>query len=99
MASVTRRQFLRTLDDLFSAIAIALQREDITRARPEDQDHVVRRALTRQRTLLIVDNLETVDDEQLLLFLRSCRLPPRPSSPPATASTRLRRPPDRYALA
>lgn len=67
---VNRRQPLRTLDDLFSAIAIALQREDITRARPEDQDQVVRRALTRQRTLLIVDNLETVDDEQLLLFLR-----------------------------
>lgn len=67
---VTRRQPLRTLDDLFSAIAIALQREDITRARPEDQDQIVRRALTRQRTMLIVDNLETVDDEQLLLFLR-----------------------------
>lgn len=65
-----RRQAMRTLDDIYTAIAVALQREDITRARSEGQDEIVRRVLTQQRTLLIVDNLETVDDENVLGFLR-----------------------------
>lgn len=65
-----RRQIMRTLDDIYTAIAVALQREDITRAQPEEQDEIVRRTLTQQRTLLIVDNLETVDDENVLAFLR-----------------------------
>lgn len=73
--TVVRRQSLRNLDDLYSVIAITLQREDITRARSEEQDETVREALTRQRTLLIVDNLETIDDEQLLLFLRELPAP------------------------
>lgn len=71
----TRRQVLRTLDDIYTAIAVALQREDITRARPEEQAEVVRQALTQQRTLLIVDNLETVDDEMVLSFLRELPAP------------------------
>jgi len=70
-----RSQVLRTLDDVYTAIAVALQREDITRARPEEQAEVVRNALTRQRTLLIVDNLETVDDEAVLAFLRELPAP------------------------
>lgn len=65
-----RRQVMRTLDDIYTAIAIALEREDITRASSEEQDEVVIQALTQQRTLLIVDNLETVDDENVLAFLR-----------------------------
>ena len=71
----TRRQILRTLDDIYNALAVGLQREDITRARKEEQDEVVRNALTRQRTLLIVDNLETVDDEAVLTFLRELPAP------------------------
>jgi LuxR family glucitol operon transcriptional activator len=71
----TRHQILRTLDDIYTAIAAALQREDITRARPEEQAEVVRNALTRQRTLFIVDNLETVDDEAVLAFLRELPAP------------------------
>ena len=71
----TRRQILRTLDDIYNALAVGLQREDITRARKEDQDEVVRNALTRQRTLLIVDNLETVDDEAVMTFLHELPAP------------------------
>ena len=33
-------------------------------------------ALTQQRTLLILDNLETVDDEKLMAFIRE---PPAPT--------------------
>lgn len=72
---VSRRQVLRTLDDVYTAIAVALEREDITRAWPEEQAEVVRNALTRQRTLLIVDNLETVDDESVITFLRELPAP------------------------
>lgn len=71
----TRRQVFRTLDDIYTAIAVALQREDIIRARPEEQAEVVRQALIRQRTLLIVDNLETVDDEAVMTFLRELPAP------------------------
>ncbi|MCP4286977.1 MAG: hypothetical protein GY792_21445, partial [Gammaproteobacteria bacterium] len=72
---VPRRQVLRTLDDIYTAIAVSLQREDITRARPEEQDEVVGNALMQQRTLLIVDNLETVDDEAVMNFLRELPAP------------------------
>lgn len=71
----TRPQALRTLDDIYTAIAVALQHEEIAEARPEEQAEIVRRALTRQRTLLLVDNLETVDDEAVLAFLRELPAP------------------------
>jgi tetratricopeptide (TPR) repeat protein len=70
-----RRQIIRTLDDIYTTIAVTLEREDITRARQEEQDKVVTKALTRQRTLLIVDNLETVDDERVNAFLRELPAP------------------------
>jgi LuxR family glucitol operon transcriptional activator len=70
-----RQQITRTLDDVYTAIAVTLEREDIARARPEEQDELVVRALTRQRTLLIVDNLETVDDERVNGLLRELPAP------------------------
>ena len=70
-----RQQITRTLEDIYATISVTLEREDITRARPEDQDELVTRALTQQRTLLIVDNLETVDDERVNAFLRELPAP------------------------
>jgi len=70
-----RRQALRTIDDIYSAISVTLGREDITRARPEAQHEIVRGALTQQRVLLVVDNLETVDDEMVMEFLRELPAP------------------------
>jgi tetratricopeptide (TPR) repeat protein len=67
---IARRQVLRTIDDVYTAIAVALQRDDITRASGDQQGELVRRALTQQRTLLIIDNLETVDDTNVITFLR-----------------------------
>lgn len=66
----TRSQTLRTLDDIYTTIAVTLQREDITRAHPNEQDNLVRHALTQQRTLIIIDNLETVDDDRVISFIR-----------------------------
>jgi len=68
---------LRTLNDLYTTISVTLDRQDITRARSEvQQDAMVRRILQQQRALLILDNLETVDDERLMAFLRE---PPAPT--------------------
>jgi len=71
----SRPQITRTLDDIYTTISIVLEREDITRDRPEERDGLVTKALTRQRTLLIVDNLETVDDERVNAFLRELPAP------------------------
>ena len=65
-----QRQVFRTLPDLFAAIADVLQHPAINLARADEQRPIVERALSSQRTLLILDNLETVDDEELLLFVR-----------------------------
>ena len=66
---------LRTLEDVYTAIAHALDREDITRALPEEQAYVVEKALKEQRTLLIMDNLESVKDERIQPFLRNLPAP------------------------
>jgi LuxR family glucitol operon transcriptional activator len=70
-----RQQITRTLDDIYTAIAVTLEREAITRARPGEQDALVTKTLTQQRTLLLVDNLETVDDERVNAFLRELPAP------------------------
>ena len=65
----------RTLEDMYTTIAQTLEREDITRAIPEEHDRLVQKVLSTQRTLLIVDNLESVADERVKTFLRSLPLP------------------------
>jgi tetratricopeptide (TPR) repeat protein len=60
----------RNLRDIFRAIAQTLDRPDILLADFEQQLEQVQTSLTRQRTLLIVDNLETVEDyQEILAFL------------------------------
>jgi tetratricopeptide (TPR) repeat protein len=71
----SRPQITRTLDDIYTTISIVLELEEITRARPEERDGLVTKALARQRTLLIVDNLETIDDERANTFLRELPAP------------------------
>ncbi|MEP7189486.1 MAG: tetratricopeptide repeat protein, partial [Roseiflexaceae bacterium] len=65
-----RAQSFNTLADLYREIATVLEQPAILQADAEGRRGLVERALTAQRTLLIVDNLETVDDEELLSFLR-----------------------------
>jgi tetratricopeptide (TPR) repeat protein len=65
----------RTLDDIFRQIARMLDELDITGASFEEQLDLIKDALSRQRILLIVDNLETVENQQdVLAFLYE--LPP-----------------------
>lgn len=68
-------QVLRTLEDVYTVIARVLGHEDITRAPVEEQNHLVEKALKEQRTLLIMDNLESVKDDRLKPFLRNLPFP------------------------
>jgi hypothetical protein len=71
-----------TLEDIYITIAQTLEREDITRALLlEEQDRLVQKALSAQRTLLIVDNLENVSDERVKAFLYHLPLPTKVLSP------------------
>jgi len=66
----------RTLEDIYTTIAQTLEREDITRATtPEEQDRLVQKILKAQRTLLIIDNLESVADERVRTFLYNLPVP------------------------
>jgi len=71
----SRPQVTRTLEDIYTTIAIVLGHEDITRASLEERAGLVTKALKGQRTLLVVDNLETVDDERVNAFLRELPAP------------------------
>ena len=65
-----RRSTFGSLDDLFREISIVLDQPALMHADLDERRSLVERALHAQRMLLIVDNLETVDDETLLTFLR-----------------------------
>lgn len=65
----------QTLDDIFRQISRMLDELDITGASFEEQLDLIKDALSCQRTLLIVDNLETMENQQAVLgFLHE--LPP-----------------------
>lgn len=57
----------RTLRDIFREIASTLEYTEITYTAPHEQISIVHKALKRQATLLIVDNLETMEDKQEIL--------------------------------
>ena len=65
-----RRQTFTTLDDLYRAIATVCDQPTVLQAGVDQRRAAVEQVLTTKRTLLLIDNLETVDDEQLLTFLR-----------------------------
>lgn len=72
---VPRHQAGRTLRDIYHEIAEVLDQPRITQTTPEEQKRLVPHALAAQRTLLIVDNLETmVEQDEIIGFLYD--LPP-----------------------
>ncbi|MBE7385204.1 MAG: ATP-binding protein [Leptolyngbya sp. SIO1E4] len=59
-----------TLQGVFRKIANTLKDQTITKASPDEQSTRVNECLARQKTLLIVDNLETVEEpDEILSFL------------------------------
>jgi len=65
-----RLQTFNNLPDLYREIAMVLEVPTILQAADAERRALVERALAGRRTLLIIDNLETVDDDELLSFLR-----------------------------
>lgn len=64
------RSTFNNLDDLFREIALVMKQPELIQGSPEQRRSQIEHALHDQRTLLLIDNLETVDDEELLSFLR-----------------------------
>jgi tetratricopeptide (TPR) repeat protein len=65
----------RSLRDIFQQIAQQLEEVDLTGLGLKEQGNLIKQALADQQTLLIVDNLETVEDQHSVLsFLND--LPP-----------------------
>ena len=62
-----RNGSLNTLEDIYSTL-IFYHKGDVDES--VSREELVRAALTRQRTLLIVDNFETIDDERVMNFIR-----------------------------
>lgn len=84
---VNRQQKFQTLDDICKTIAITLGIEEQVRSQPEERVELVCRELTKQPTLLILDNLETVDDEAVMEFLQD--LMPAPTKAIVTTRHRI----------
>ena len=57
----------RTLRDIYREIAVTLERFEIMHAVPQEQLSVAYKVLGQQDTLLIVDNLETMEDKQEIM--------------------------------
>jgi LuxR family glucitol operon transcriptional activator len=72
---ISRSQTHRTLDDIYQTISVVLDNEAIKKSPADQQNAVVRDALSKQRTLLIIDNFETIDDEKVVSFLLDLPFP------------------------
>lgn len=72
---ISRTPAIQTLQDLLSAICSTLDLNINSQSEKQTQLDIVRRGLTNDRVLLIVDNLETIDDESLIHFLRELPAP------------------------
>jgi tetratricopeptide (TPR) repeat protein len=62
-----RRNRERTLRDIFQAIALTLDTLNTIPGDFNEQQKHIRHSLNQQQTLLIVDNLETLDEQQIVL--------------------------------
>mgnify|MGYP002639676010 CR=1 FL=1 len=65
-----REQEIQNLHDILNAILITLKKDNALDNSLAKKREIARRALAEHRALLIIDNLETIEDDQLLEFLR-----------------------------
>lgn len=68
-------QSTQTLQDIYRAISITLEADGIVMKDLATQHLLIRRLLRGRRTLLIIDNLETLEDEGIMSFLRDLPAP------------------------
>jgi len=83
---VSRKKLFQTLDDIYQTLAVVLEVEHLLKLSKEDRKELICRELSQKRTLLIIDNLETVDDTAVMEFLQD--LLPAPTK--AIVTTRYR---------
>ncbi len=81
-----RGDYFRSVSDVFDTIASTLGCPGIVAADLERKETLVRELLSNQRTLIVLDNLEAIDDPKLEIF--SCE-PPYPSKVLITSRHRL----------
>lgn len=72
---IPRLQIIRTLEQIYIVIAFMLNQPDIMQLKQAEQTNAIHKLLSQQRTLLIIDNLETIDDEEIIAFLRELPAP------------------------
>ena len=70
-----RYQVTNTISDIYKEIAVVFEKDDIYRNDLSEQNILIKRALSQQRTLLIIDNFETIDDERVNSFIRELPVP------------------------
>lgn len=70
-----RFQVTNTLNDIYRQISVVLGEQEISRHNFNEQGFLINRALGERRTLLIIDNLETVDDDRVNAFIRELPSP------------------------
>lgn len=84
---VQRQPTFTDLDSIYRAIADLLDIPVIFRTATQgEQNIIITRALTDRRVLLMLDNLEDVDDQELMIFLRDL---PAPSKAVVTTRHRI----------
>jgi NB-ARC domain len=71
---ISRSSRVQTLQDVYRMISIALGRQDIMQTSFSSQHYLIRNLLSRNRVLLVIDNIEDIGDDILLSFLSE--LPP-----------------------
>jgi hypothetical protein len=74
----TRYQVTNTISDIYKEISIVLGKNEINLNsinNINDQNLLIKGALRQQRTLLIIDNFETIDDERVNSFIRELPSP------------------------
>lgn len=84
---ISRKKAFKNLDDICQTIAIVLQIEELFQTQSEDRIELIIDKLTQKRTLLIVDNLETVDDTAVMEFIQD--LLPAPTKAIVTTRHRI----------
>lgn len=70
-----RYQVTNTISDIYKEISVILKEDEIYRNNLNEQNLLIKRALCQRRTLLIIDNFETIDDERVNSFIRELPSP------------------------
>jgi DNA replication protein DnaC len=65
----------RPLEHIYMTIAVVLGHPAITQLKINQQFDAICNLLVQQRTLLIIDNLETMEDDEIISFLRELPAP------------------------